>query len=652
VALATFVAAAAITTILWLYARDKERDRRQLAFEVQVNSLADEIEFRVNSSVDVVRSAASLIAVSEAVSREEFRIFAQPILERHPHIVAVQWMPLVRDAEREALEARVRAEGFRTFRFQERERGSVEMVAAGRRADYLPLLYMEPLISAILGFDIAVAAFPTSEDAAVRARSSGHSTVSKPLDFAVAEGAGPDVIYFKPVLRPLPPAPGQEVLASRSAPSDRGVFIGVAAVILRPNEVVKSVVADGESEGIRIELVDETDPGERIVLSGGTEPEASATVGSAWSRSIEFGGRLWTVHTTPLPGTVWVRGGGVKAVLLVGLGISTLLALGSATIFQVTRLRKRMGEALELGQYSLGRLLGRGGMGVVYEAQHRLLARGAAIKLIRPEALTESDGSTAAIQTAVARFEREARATAQLRSPNTIDIYDFGRTEGGELYYVMELLDGLDLSSLVERFGPVEQGRAIFLLRQVCHSLAEAHADGLVHRDIKPQNIYLCRRGLDYDVAKVLDFGLIRRFHGTTEEEQLTQTHMAVGTPAFIAPEMATGEPDVDARADIYSLGCVAYWLLAGRLVFEGKTASEVLTKHIRDVPVPPSAVTELEVSADLERVVLACLEKDPKDRPPTAHEVSMQLAACASAGDWDSERARRWWDLHRDVPA
>jgi eukaryotic-like serine/threonine-protein kinase len=307
----------------------------------------------------------------------------------------------------------------------------------------------------------------------------------------------------------------------------------------------------------------------------------------------------------------------------------------------VTRLGQQVAKARELGSYQLGELLGRGGMGEVYKATHRMLARPAAIKLIRPEMLAALAGESA--QLMVKRFRREAEAAANLRSPHTVELYDFGVTEDEALYFVMELLDGMDLQSLVDRHGPVPAGRVICILRQVCESLEEAHAAGLVHRDIKPANIHLGRLGLRHDFAKVLDFGLVKPVTGTGTEDTLgTAAGMTPGTPAYMAPEMTMGEA-VDGRADLYALGCVAYYLLTGRVVFEGANALQTVAKHLREAPVPPSRRTDRPVPPALEQLVLACLAKAPEDRPQSAAELGRALAGIEGA-PWSEEQARQWW--------
>jgi eukaryotic-like serine/threonine-protein kinase len=309
-------------------------------------------------------------------------------------------------------------------------------------------------------------------------------------------------------------------------------------------------------------------------------------------------------------------------------------------------LGQQVRRARELGSYRLEEPLGKGGMGEVFRATHQMLARPAAVKLIRSEIIGSS--TPAAARVIVERFRREAEAAASLRSPHTISLYDFGVSQDGTFFLVMELLDGLDLETLVERFGPVPPDRVVHLLRQACDSLAEAHARGLVHRDIKPSNIFTCRMGLEVDFVKVLDFGLVKAMgEGEREATLLTAPDSTTGTPAYIAPEMVRGDRIPDHRIDIYTLGCVAYWLLTGRLVFQAANAIQLMYQHANSAPVAPSQRSELEIGPELDRVILSCLAKLPEDRPQSATELSQLLAAAVPGDLWTEERAHRWWDRH-----
>ena len=280
-------------------------------------------------------------------------------------------------------------------------------------------------------------------------------------------------------------------------------------------------------------------------------------------------------------------------VIMAYVGARVVYALGT----EVTRAR-------ELGSYRLEELLGKGGMGEVWRASHRLLARPAAIKLIRSSVAGNGAGMS---DDTLRRFEREAQVIARLRSPHTVTLFDFGATEDGSFYYAMELLDGVDTDTLIRRFGPIPPERVVHILRQMCHSLSEAESCGLVHRDIKPANIFLCRYGEDHDFVKVLDFGIAKVAHETSSEAEtaLTIPNVIHGTPAFMAPEQALGSTDVDARADIYSTGCVAYWLLTGQLVFTADTPMKLLVAHAHTSPEPPSSRTEIPIPHDLDALVM-----------------------------------------------
>lgn len=317
--------------------------------------------------------------------------------------------------------------------------------------------------------------------------------------------------------------------------------------------------------------------------------------------------------------------------------------------YVVARIVHRYGMSLrhakEIGSYELVELLGEGGMGQVWRARHRLLARPAAIKVIRAELLGSDDRSR---DGAIRRFEREARATAVLGSTHTVDVYDFGVTQEGHFYYVMELLNGMSLERFVQLHGPMEPARVAYVLQQVCHSLGEAHGRGMIHRDIKPANIFLCRLGPDSDFIKVLDFGLVKQVGGAVPGSMVTVETATPGTPAYMAPEIALGRPNIDGRADLYSLGCVAYFLLTGRPVFSGDTPMATALAHVKDVPPAPSARSEFHIPPAFDAVVMACLAKDPLDRPESATELALRLTNVVRGNEWTGAAAHAWWNLHR----
>jgi serine/threonine-protein kinase len=316
----------------------------------------------------------------------------------------------------------------------------------------------------------------------------------------------------------------------------------------------------------------------------------------------------------------------------------TIATITCTVISRVTYgLRAEVREARRFGQYVLERKIGEGAMGVVYRATHAMLRRPAAIKLLLKDRASESD---------LVRFEREVQLTSRLVHPNTISIFDYGRTAEGVFYYVMEYLDGLDLQSLVDQYGPVEPARAIHMLAQISGALAEAHALGLIHRDIKPANIVLTERPDACDVVKVVDFGLVKSFGGNLVESAASDA--ITGTPLYMAPEAIARPDTIDGRSDLYAVGGVAYFLLTGQHVFEAATVLEVCSKHMLEAPVPPSERLGRPLPADLEAIVLGCLAKDRNNRPASAAALRTSLLACADARRNEQPAARDWWRAHR----
>jgi serine/threonine-protein kinase len=299
----------------------------------------------------------------------------------------------------------------------------------------------------------------------------------------------------------------------------------------------------------------------------------------------------------------------------------------------------------EFGSYRLEEKLGEGGMGEVWRAQHRLLARPAAVKLIRG-AHARHD-AVAVSEDAIRRFEREARATASLRSPHTVQLFDFGVSTDGAFYYAMELLDGLTVEALVQGYGPLPAERVIHVLQQMCHSLSEASWRGLVHRDIKPSNVVLCQYGEDFDFVKILDFGIVRSAASDQDATLVTRDDVVQGTPAFMSPEQVLGT-SLDERTDIYATGCVAYWMLTGKLVFEAESLMALAAHHVHTPPARPSTRTELPIPPALDALVMDCLEKNCANRPTSARELSRRLSAIHLDQVWSDSRAREWWSVHQ----
>jgi hypothetical protein len=321
--------------------------------------------------------------------------------------------------------------------------------------------------------------------------------------------------------------------------------------------------------------------------------------------------------------------------VLLGLLLLAAAALFAAMLFmsrQQQKLRAAVLEAKQLGQYTLEEKLGQGGMGTVYKARHAMLRRPTAVKLLDLANMTDL---------AVARFEREVQMTSGLTHPNTVAIYDYGRTPEGVFYYAMEYLDGTNLDDLVRKFGPLPEVRVVYLLKQVCGALAEAHATGLVHRDVKPANVFLTRRGGMHDFVKVLDFGLVKV--ADAKEANLTSANTVTGTPLYLSPEGISRPDSVGPPADVYALGAVAYYLLVGQPVFDGKSVVEICMKHLNDEPTPPSA-RGVSVSPELERLLMKCLAKSPDSRPTKAGALLAMLDDCPTAGQWSAALAAAWW--------
>jgi serine/threonine-protein kinase len=323
----------------------------------------------------------------------------------------------------------------------------------------------------------------------------------------------------------------------------------------------------------------------------------------------------------------------VAAAVAVGIAVTSSRVVHGAA--------RQVAVARRAGSYELVEPLGQGGMGEVWKARHQLLMRPAAVKRILPERL---QGGSEARETVIQRFTREAQVTASLRSPHTVELFDFGVSEDGALYYAMELLDGINAEHFVYRFGPIEPRRAVHWLLQVCHSLSEAHGRGLVHRDIKPSNLYVCRYGRDVDFLKVLDFGLTRAV-STARDPRLTSPAAILGTPGYMAPEQIFGA-EAEPRSDLYAVGCVAYWLVTGSRPFE-TDSPDLLRRHALEPPPRPSQRSPVPLAPRLESLILSCLAKEPGDRPRDADAMSDELGRCLEERSWSEKDARQWWEAN-----
>ena len=363
-----------------------------------------------------------------------------------------------------------------------------------------------------------------------------------------------------------------------------------------------------------------------------TRPRTTLVVSSLAAMTTPVG--LWVLTAR---GLIHAQAADYLGSCVTGAVVTSFATIAASTLHGA---RQQVAAAHMIGSYELLERLGQGGMGEVWKARHQLLARPAVIKRILPSALQAPLEEREAV---VERFTREARVTASLRSPHTVELFDFGASADGTLYYAMELLDGLNAEHFVYQFGAIEPRRAVHWLRQVCHSLGEAHSLGLVHRDIKPANLLVCRYGRDADFVKVLDFGLTRTA-GPPGADGLTSPGLRLGTPGYMAPEQVFGLP-AEARTDLYALGCVGYWLLAGAKPFEAESGGELLRMHAQAVPAPLAARARQDVSAKLDAVIMSCLAKDPEDRPASADALCEALGDSLEGPPWTAEDAKVWWE-------
>ena len=422
---------------------------------------------------------------------------------------------------------------------------------------------------------------------------------------------------------------------ARGKRSSRELLLLDGAAILASG-IGFSFVAAGAGAGDRVELL-------LLLIMTNVLAGRASVIPSPPGRTFVLGAlamlptllQVWLVYSgDPKVGVDGAR----FAVLYASAWVAAALAGSTLMSQRLYGLQKQVTEARRLGQYTLEEKIGEGGMGEVYKARHALLRRPTAIKLLRPGPAGER---------ALVRFEREVQLTSQLTHPNTIQIYDFGHTPDGRFFYAMEFLDGITLEELVEFDGPQPAARVVPLVAQICGSLAEAHAVGLIHRDVKPANIMLCERGRMADVVKVLDFGLVKAVVDDGDA-MASRTDAIVGTPTYMAPESIVMSERVDARSDLYAVGAVAYFLLTGRHVFEGTTIVEVCSHHLHTKPEPPSARLGASVPGDLEAIVMSCLAKSPEDRPASAERLRGDLLGCVDANGWSDAHRRDWWDQRR----
>ena len=626
---------AALSLGLGAYLLARAQAAAHLSFSQHAQRLQSAFTKMLETPQEDLTTLASVFEASGRVTRRQFHLLTDPMLRRHRLVYALEWLPFVRDVERTYHEAEASAAGLAQYRFWEQGPDG-KARAASRRDFYVPIHYMEPPNVLALGFDIA--SEPDRWRTGEKARDSGQLTASPPFSLVEEKGKPdslPVVALYLPVYNEGDPG---------SEPARRVSLAGFTMAVLRVTPLVDGAAASTDVSGLAMVVRDAEVPGAPLLAERPKGASRLARQGDLEMRYvIEFARRKWNLYVIGLPGAFRPASRGPIEAASVGL-LATLLGLVTATSLRaIARLRS---QAEKVGPYRLIARLGHGAMGVVWEARHALLRRPTAVKLLAPG--TEGDR-------ALARFEREVQLTAGLTHPSTIAIYDYGRTADGVFYYAMELLRGINLLQLVTFDGPLPPGRVIHLLRQACGALAEAHAAGLIHRDIKPANLMLCVYGGIPDFLKVLDFGLVKdiggvehlassRAAGEESDAELSQDGSLLGTPLYMAPEGMSDPSKVDARADIFALGAVGYFLLTGNSPFPGRTAIEVFTMERKGPPAPLARAAANPVPAALEETISRCLAFDRAQRPESAEALDASLEACAASSPWKLDQARAWW--------
>jgi CHASE1-domain containing sensor protein len=611
----------------------RARSAARVEFAESAQRLQSAIMEELKLPADDLETVGHFIQATGRVTRRQFALFAAPMLGRHRFVYALEWLPLVPASERPGLEAEARLEGLTGYRFWERGPNGHRR-EAGLRESYIPIHYMEPPNAVALGFDIE--ADPVRRAIAEKARDTGMPTASPPfglIEDSAASGSPPAVALYRALYTGGDPA---------SEAARRASLAGFVLAVFRVEPLVGHAVATVDASGLGFSLRD---------LDAGAAPPMAVRPGNAAALPrrpgfelkfpVQFQDRRWALDVFALPGTFLPVRRGAAEVAIVGI-LAALLALVVVTSLRtIARLRRQVEK---VGPYRLVARLGQGAMGVVWEARHALLRRPTAVKLLAPG--TEGER-------ALARFEREVQLTAGLTHPSTIAIYDYGRTANGIFYYAMELLRGINLTQLVAFDGPLPPGRVVHLLRQACGALSEAHAAGLIHRDIKPANIMICLYGGMPDFLKLLDFGLVKDISAVERDQEaqapgdsdaaLSQDGSLLGTPLYMAPEGMSDPSGVDARADLFALGAVGYFLLTGRTPFPGQTALEVFALERQGSP-PSLAAARYPVPPALGELIRRCLSFRREDRPESAEALDGLLEACAVTPPWTTADARAWW--------
>jgi CHASE1-domain containing sensor protein len=611
----------------------RARSVARVEFGESAQRLQAAVAEKLKLPADDLETVGNFIQASGRVTRQQFALFVAPMLLRDKFVYALEWVPLVRAADRPGLEAEARFEGLTGYHIWELDANGKPR-EAGLRDAYFPIHYMEPPNAVALGFDIETNAVRRAT--AERARDSGQPTSSPPFGLIedTAKESPPAVAIYRALYTGGDPA---------SEAARRASLAGFVLAVFRVEPLISHAVSSVDATGLGFFLRDlDAGAGEAMAERPRSAAPLPRRPGFELKFPIQFQGRRWVLDVFALPGAFLPARRGAIEIALFGI-LAALLALVVVTSLRtIARLRRQVEK---VGPYRLIARLGQGAMGVVWEARHALLRRPTAVKLLPPGIGGER---------ALARFEREVQLTAGLTHPSTIAIYDYGRTANGVFYYAMELLRGINLTQLIAFEGPLPAGRVVHLLRQACGALTEAHEAGLIHRDIKPANMMVCIYGGIPDFLKVLDFGLVKAVGAVESEGEagphdeadaaLSQDGSLLGTPLYMAPEGMSDPGGVDARADLFGLGAVGYYLLTGKTPFPGQTALEVFALERQGSLPPPSQNSRHPVPPCLDEVIGCCLSFDRDARPRSADSLDAMLETCAVTPSWTRADARAWW--------
>jgi serine/threonine-protein kinase len=617
-AIAAFVVGLSLTAIAFFTVRHEEHASQRDQFERRAQELSAALRTHLELPLETVRLMPALFDGPAPISREDFLALVGPPLARHPGIAYLEWAPEVQGKDRPAFERRLHELGMPGF-FIGDPGPDGKLVPAPTRPRHLPLLYLAPASDSVVGMDLTFE--PSRRELALRALSEDMLTVSPQFRLIEDPPEVRSIAVYAPLIKPRHPSD-----------DPRGPRRGLAILIVRLAPMVRAVLGE-KLDTLDMTLVDESSPGVSDVLfesAAGLSKRKDEEFAQAFRESFEFHSRHWAIRFVAKPGTAHAA---LLSPVIASFGallsLAAMLILG--TLDFARRLRHEVQAAQQIGQYRLVRKLGEGGMGIVYEAEHALLRRPTAVKVISPNAVG---------QEALERFEREVKATSQLTHPNTIAVYDYGRAPHGGFYYAMEYLHGANTEQIVRLTGPMPDSRVVHLLKQICGSLAEAHAAGLVHRDIKPANLMCCLRGGIHDFVKVLDFGLVKNVRANDPVASVAGA--IVGTPHYMAPEIVLNK-GASPATDLYALGAVGYFLLTGSEVFRSDTLLGVIARHVSDPPQPPSERLGAAVHAGLEALILRCLAKTAGERPASAAELG-QLLDELDVAPWTQARASEFW--------